>query len=632
MSLSVHTEGRDRGCRRCDWGGVRANGAVTDGFRGRRTRSLGYVRSASLPTGTAPDKSLDGSLNWDDTRLPSPTEEQEEVRRAAHRQPRLFDKRLFYGDNLRILRMPEYFDAESVDLVYLDPPFKPNEKYNVLFHDFGTLIPSAAQVRSMEDIWRWGTAAQAAYNDVQENSPHHVKRTLDSLKSILGFSNMFAYLSMMAPRLVELHTVMKPTASLYLHCDPAASHYLKVLLDAVFGPENFRNEIVWKRTSGHSDARRYGRIHDVLLFYGKSDAAKWNRIFQPYDEQYVKSYYRYEEPGGRRFMSGDIGAAGLLGGGYEYEWHGHTRVWRVSEETMKRLDAEGRIFYTRNGFPRLKRYLDEAKGMPAQDVWTDIEALRSWHAEKLKYPTQKPEALLDRIIEASSRPGEVVLDPFCGCGTAVASAERLGRHWIGIDITYDAIPIIRDRLAKRGLQDKRDYEVWGLPETYEDAVKLAREDKYQFQWWAVRRLGAKDIEYKRGRDKGVDGRLTLPTTEPGRFAEAIISVKAGQKPQPDDVRELSGTVKAQGADIGVLVVIKKPTKGMREAADDEGQFFEQGTWYPKLQILTAEDVIAGKGVRYPPGVLVRTVPAGTEVPAEPKMREAAERSRLWRTS
>jgi DNA modification methylase len=538
-------------------------------------------------------------------------------------QQRLFEKKLFYGDNLRVLRMAEHFPPESVDLVYLDPPFKPNEKYNVLFHDYGTAVPSTAQVRAMEDTWRWGTGAQAAYNDVQENAPYHVTRTLDALKAILGFSNMFAYLCMMAPRLVELHQVMKPSASLYLHCDPAASHYLKVLLDAVFQPENFRNEIVWKRTSGHSDAQRYGRVHDVLLFYGKSNASRWNRTYQPYDEEYVREYYRYQDPDGRRFMSGDIGAAGLLGGGYEYEWHRHRRVWRVPLETMQKLDAEGRIFYTKNDFPRLKRYLDEAKGMPAQDVWTDIEALRSWHAEKLKYPTQKPEALLDRIIEASSNPGETVLDPFCGCGTAIASAERLGRNWIGIDITYDAIPIIRDRLAKRGLKDKRDYEVWGSPETEKDALMLAEENPYQFQWWAVRRLGAKETMFKKGADKGVDGRLMLPSDTKGKFAEAVISVKAGQT-GPAHVRELAGTMKAQGADVGVLVIRKKPTKGMIEAAAAESEYLgDDGVWYPRLQILSAKDVIENKGVRYPSGVLApKTVPR--------KMREAAERSRVPR--
>lgn len=533
---------------------------------------------------------------------PSFPEEVQEVarrRQVSRSQPRLLsDNLLVYGDNLRVLRDSPFFRDESVNLIYLDPPFKPNEKYNVLFRaKSGT--PAAAQVRAFEDTWHWDTVAKAMYHDVMENAPREVSRTIGALETILGRSDMFAYLCMMAPRLVELHRVLRPTGSIVLHCDPAASHYLKVLMDSVFAPENFRNEIVWKRTSGHSDAGKFGRVHDVLLFYGRESNPKWNQIYQPYEEGYVKQYYRYQDPDGRRFMSGDLGAAGLSGGGYEYGWKGVTRVWRVPYSTMERLDKEGRIFYTRNGIPRMKRYLDEAKGMPAQDVWTDIEALRSWHDEKIGYPTQKPKALLDRIIAATTDEGDVVLDPFCGCGTTVAAAQGLGRKWLGIDVSFDAIRIIRERMAKGGLKDGKDYEVWGDPESLEDAVALADEHKYQFQWWAVRRLGAREIDYRKGADAGIDGRLVLRAERlSDLFPEAVISVKAGNT-NVSHVRDLRGVVEREKAEIGVLVTRRKPTKKMIQEASEAGEYTDGNTWYPRIQLLTAEDIIEGKGVEYP---------------------------------
>ena len=339
---------------------------------------------------------------------------------------------LYFGDNLEILS--QYIADESVDLIYLDPPFNSNATYNVLFRERSG-EESAAQITAFDDTWRWGYESELAYRDVIENQAGKVGELLAALRAFLGQNDMMAYLTMMAQRMVELHRVLKPTGSIYLHCDPTASHYLKLLMDAVFGADNFRTEIIWKRQSAHSDARNYGSVHDTMLFYVKSDAFIWNQLFQPYDPDYVAQYYRYTDDDGRRFMSGDLGAAGLQGGGYEYEWKGVTRIWRVPTGTMERLDAEGRIYYTRNGIPRMKRYLDEARGNPVQNVWTDVQSLRSWHDERLGYPTQKPEALLERIINTSSNEGDVVLDPFCGCGTAVAAAERLNRRWIGIDVT-----------------------------------------------------------------------------------------------------------------------------------------------------------------------------------------------------
>jgi site-specific DNA-methyltransferase (adenine-specific) len=509
---------------------------------------------------------------------------------------------LVYGDNLRVLRESPFFRDESVDLVYLDPPFKHAEKYNVLFRaKSGT--PAAAQVRAFEDTWHWDTVAKAMYHDVMENAPTTVRRCIEALKGILGQSDMFAYICMMAPRLVELHRVLRPNGSLYLHCDDAASHYLKMLLDAVFGPANFRNEVTWKRTSSHSDAKRWSPIADVLLYYGKSDEVTWNPQYVPHTEKHLLSKYRLREPDGRRYMLSDMTSPNPRPN-MMYEWKGHrspTMGWRYSKDTMQRLHKEGRIWYpdSKEKKPRLKRYLDESPGAVVGNVWTDIDPVNARAAERLGYPTQKPEALLERIIKASSNQGDVVLDPFCGCGTTVAAAQGLKRKWMGIDVSYEAIRVIRERLRKAGLVEKKDYEVWGDPESLEDAIALADEHKYQFQWWAVRRLGAREIDYKKGADAGIDGRLVLRAERSGDlFPEAVISVKAGGT-NVSHVRDLRGVVEREKVEIGVLVTRGKPTKKMVDEASQAGEYTDGKKWYPRIQLLTAEDIINSKGVQYP---------------------------------
>ena len=328
--------------------------------------------------------------------------------------PSLMTNTLYYGDNLDILR--QHVGDESVDLVYLDPPFNSNASYNVLFKERSG-EESPAQIKAFTDTWEWTQESERTYEQeiiLNPETPASVKDMISAFRQFVGSNAMMAYLVMMTPRLVELRRVLKPTGSIYLHCDPTASHYLKLLMDTVFGAQNFRNEIIWKRTSSHSDARRYGRVHDVLLYYTLSSKAIWNVTYQPYDDDYVNQYYRYEDSDGRRWMSDNLSASGLQGGGYEYEWNGITRVWRVPRGTMERLDLEGKVFYTKNGIARRKRYLDDSPGLKIQDSWTDIQALRSWHKERLGYPTQKPQALLERIVLSSSNEGDVVLDPFCG--------------------------------------------------------------------------------------------------------------------------------------------------------------------------------------------------------------------------
>jgi len=504
---------------------------------------------------------------------------------------------LYYGDNLDILQ--RYIKDESVDLVYLDPPFNSNATYNVLFAQKDGK-QSSAQIQAFEDTWQWDEIAIHTYTSEVEKGGA-IADALRAFYLILGDSNMMAYLTMMAPRLKELRRVLKPTGSLYLHCDPTASHYLKVLLDMVFGVENFRNEIVWKRQSAHSDSRGYGSVHDILLFYVKSNKFNWNRIFQEYDESYVDQYYRYEDPDGRKWMSDNLSAAGLSGGGYDYEWNGVLRTWRCPIQTMEAYEKENRLYYTKNGIPRIKRYLDESKGLPAQDLWNDIQSLRSWHAERLGYPTQKPQALLERIINASTNLGDVVLDPFCGCGTAVAAAEALGRKWIGIDITHLAIGLVKRRMEDT-FGDALEYEVIGEPTTVDGARTLAEQDKYQFQWWALGLVGARPADQKKGADRGIDGRLYFHDGNATETRQVVLSVKGGQHMNVSHIRDLIGVLDREKADIGVYICLEEPTKPMRAEAAQAG-FYHSEVWnrdYPRVQILTISDLLHGRQIDMPP--------------------------------
>ena len=433
-----------------------------------------------------------------------------------------------------------------------------------------------------------------------------------------------AYLTMMAQRMAELHRVLKPTGSIYLHCDPTASHYLKLMMDAVFGQNSFRNEIVWKRTSGHSDAQRYGRVHDVILYYAYGPDSLWNQTYQSYDDEYVTRYYRYSDPDGRRWMSDNLSAAGLQGGGYEYEWRGITRVWRVPTSTMERLDSEGRIYYTRNGIARRKRYLDEARGNPIQDTWTDIQSLRSWHTERLGYPTQKPEALLERIINASSNEGDVVLDPFCGCGTAIAVAERLNRRWIGIDITHLAISLMKSRLRHTFGSDLSDYDVVGVPQDVESARALAVESehdgRYQFEYWALGLVDARPSNRgRRGADSGIDGYINFFDDNSGKAKRIIVQVKSGHV-GVSQVRDLKGVLDREDAQIGLFITLEPPTGPMEQEAISAGIYTPEhypDHRYPRVQILTIEDLLSGVQADYP-----RFAPEAT-LPRAPRHRRAS---------
>lgn len=513
---------------------------------------------------------------------------------------------LYYGDNLEILREPDYFKDKSVDLVYLDPPFNSNQNYNVLFKEKdGT--KAASQIRAFEDTWTWSSDDEELYADLVTQGDK-VADCLKAFRTFLGPCDMLAYLVMMAPRLVELRRVMKPTASIYLHCDPAASHYLKMMLDGIFGPANFMGEVIWRRTSSHVSSRRWPRLHDVILNY----AANIDEVFfdpprVEADEGWVKREYRHKDERGV-YMVDNLTGAGTTEGPSGQPWRGVDpktigagRHWRYSPETLDKLDADGRIYWPARGkFPKLKQYLHESGGKAVGDVWNDIQVIGRTAAERLGYPTQKPEALLERIISASSREGDLVLDPFCGCGTTIAAAQKLNRKWVGIDVTYPAIALVKNRLAD-AFGDQADYQVVGEPASLPDAQELAESDPYQFQWWALDLVGARPVEKKKGADKGIDGRIVFQVDNRGNFDQVLISVKSGNL-QASYVRDLRGVVEREKAAIGVLISMENPSKPMRTEAVVAG-FFESKTWgkkYPKIQLLTVADLLAGKKIEMPP--------------------------------
>jgi site-specific DNA-methyltransferase (adenine-specific) len=517
---------------------------------------------------------------------------------------------LFYGDNLDVLR--SYVRDESVDLVYLDPPFNSNASYNVLFAEQDG-SRSAAQVKAFGDTWQWDQGAATAYEEVVETGGR-VAEAMRAFQTLLGPSNMLAYLSMMAPRLVELRRVMKPTAAIYLHCDPTASHYLKLLMDAVFGPENFRNDIVWKRKAGRGEtntaAIRFGVTADNLLFYAKSKKTPFHRQYRESNPDYIASKFTHRDPDGRRYRRDNLTSPSFRPN-LVYEYKGYSppaKGWAVSRERMEEMDEEGRLYFPPDKSRRIqrKRYLDELKGETVDSLWDDIPPINSQAAERLGYPTQKPEALLERIIEASSQPGDVVLDPFCGCGTAIAVSERLDRRWIGIDITFLATHLIKSRLTE-AFGDTLEVEVIGEPTTKSDAEKLAREDPFQFEVWALSKVKARNSDKGKGADQGIDGRLLFHEKFGGKTRQVIISVKSG-KTGPQHVRDLRGVIEREKAEIGVLISMQEPTAAMRAEAASAGHYLSGeegvGTWgeHPRIQLLTIQGLLDGKQIDKPPAV------------------------------
>ena len=427
---------------------------------------------------------------------------------------------LYYGDNIDVLPR---IATGSVDLIYLDPPFKSDRQYNAIFHTL-TGDPSPAQIHAFDDTWTWGTEAEASYASIVGGSvPPEVVVFVRAMSSVLGKSDMMAYLVMMAPRLVEMQRVLKDTGSIYLHCDPTASHYLKLLMDVVFGHENFLNNVVWLYGLGGSSRRYWPRKHDDLLWYSRE-----------HDKQ---------------FFVADMVPA-----------------------TSNRMKGQ------------LKKALD---------YW-DIPSINNMSHERLGYPTQKPIELLERVVRSSCPEDGVVLDPFCGCGTALDAAQFLGRQWIGIDITYIAIDLIRNRLTGRYGKDIRDtFTVDGIPRDIEGADALAHKNKIDFERWAVSLV--KGQPTKASGDEGVDGKIYFARTyrEPMDVGTCVVSVKGGDNLNPGMVRDLAGTVSGSGAQMGLLITHVEPTEGMKNEAAKHGTYIHEatGSIYPVIQILTTGQLL-----------------------------------------
>lgn len=512
--------------------------------------------------------------------------------------------KLFYGDNLEVLR--EHVPSKSIDLVYLDPPFNSNRSFNVIFGRNSTGGDVAAQIQAFDDTWRWTPVTDGQYERyaLTGELPSRVAESLTAFRTLLGENDAMAYLVNMAPRLVELHRVLKPTGSLYLHCDPTMSHYLKVLLDAIFGAQLFRGEITWLRTTTHSDAKRWSPNADIILYYGKTTTVTWNPMYVPHSEAYRASKYRNDDGDGRGlYQLGDITSPNPRPN-LTYEWKGHKpppNGWRYSRKTMEELDKDGRIWYpdSKDKRPRLKRYLADLEGTVVGNVWTDIPPINSQAAERLGYQTQKPLALLERIVTASSNPGGVVLDPFCGCGTAVDAAQNLGRQWAGIDITFIAVDLIEKRLQDRYPGIQGTYETFGIPRDMGAAQALFERSPFDFERWAVSRLNAQPNEKQVG-DKGVDGvaRFYLDKKTIGKV---LVSVKGGKHIGPSFVRDLIGTVDTQKAQMGVLITMATPPRGLIDAADHGGVYTwpVNGQTFPRIQVITVADLLAGKRPRMP---------------------------------
>jgi site-specific DNA-methyltransferase (adenine-specific) len=541
---------------------------------------------------------------------------------------------LYYGDNLTILR--DHIKSESIDLIYLDPPFNSNRSYNVLFKDESG-HEADAQITAFEDAWHWNTHTEHTYQELVTNTGGRVADMVSAFRQFIGTNQMMAYLVMMAVRLVELHRVLGPTGSLYLHCDPTASHYLKIVLDSIFGAQNFRNEVVWKRTAAHSAAKRWGEVHDVLLFYSKNDGYIWNNVLTPHSEEY-QVRFRNLDTDGKKWADDNLTAPGVRHGESGAEWRGFNPTakglhWKVSNraveaivgtepashmtttQKLELLEQHGLLHWPKRNrkgekglsFPRFKRYLGE--GASIQDVIADIWPINSQAQERLGYPTQKPVALLERIIQASSNPGDVVLDPFCGCGTTIAAAQKLNREWTGIDITHLAIALQKYRLKDMfSLEEKKDYAVIGEPEDLSSARQLAQDDRYQFQWWALSLVKARPVngdpegkKGKKGKDRGIDGVITFIDDASAKAKRIIVQVKSG-KVKSGDIRDLKGTLDREGAAMGVFLTLEPATKDMETEAATAG-FYHSPGWnkdYARIQVLTIAELLADKNVQMPP--------------------------------
>ncbi len=522
--------------------------------------------------------------------------------------------RLYFGDCFTVMQsMP----SQSVDLIYLDPPFNSKKQYNAIYKD-ETGRPLPDQVEAFCDLFTLDAETERAITHMpvlmrEEGIDDDVVEFWRIWMNVLRRTNprLLAYLAYMVQRLLVMKRLLKPTGSIYLHCDPTASHYIKVMLDGVFGHDNFRNEIVWKRTSSLSDAKRLGAVHDVILLYGKSPTIVWNPSYQPYDPKYLETHYRRQDADGRRYRTDNVTAGGLTGGGYEYEWNEITKSWRYPETRMRELDGMGRLHYTRSGSPEYIRYLDEMPGTPLQDVWIDIAPINSQAKERLGYPTQKPLALLERIIKASSRGRH-------GTGSFLWLCHHLGgspqpqptldwhRH------RFHAVKrVAKIRLQDRlGLLESRDFTIEGIPRNLEEARDLWQRDKYHFQKWTVEQVNG-FVTAKRTADGGIDGWLYFTVPGKRELQSMVLEVKGGRNVNIGDVRSLYGVLEAGEAEMASLIVLEPLGDRKRRNFDQfmaqAGDMEIQGVCYQRMQLLDVASILDGHRF-VTPSVMGRTEP------------------------
>ncbi len=526
---------------------------------------------------------------------------------------------LFYGDNLEVLR--KYIRDETVDLCYIDPPFNSKRNYNQIYNNIGK--EDRAQAQAFVDTWTWDDHAGEGFSQILSNDgARFTSQTIELIKglhAVLGKGSLLAYLVSMTLRVVEIRRVLKPTGSFYLHCDPTASHYLKLVLDTIFVTQggDYLNEIIWKRTHSHGGAKRYGPVHDTVLFYSKSATYGWNPQHTGYSDEYQSNFFKFQDPDGRRYRSTILTGSGTRNGSSGKPWRGYDptssgRHWAIPgymreligptadvQEALDALDKAGRVLWPKAGnVPSFKQYMDDMKGVALQDIFTDILPISAQAAERLGYPTQKPEALLERIIRASTNEGDTVLDAYCGCGTTIAVAQNLKRSWIGVDITYQSISLMLRRLeAQFGKQVLDTITLNGIPRDMASAVALAhkKDDRVrkEFEKWAVLTYSVNRaiINEKKGADAGVDGIAYFQTGHEDN-AKIIFQVKSGGVNR-GDIAKLHSDMLREGAAMAVFLTLDPPTKPMRDEAKGVGSYYHDlmQRSYDKIQIVTVQDII-----------------------------------------
>jgi len=557
---------------------------------------------------------------------------------------------LYFGDNLPV--MQKHIADASVALVYLDPPFNSKAQYNLLYETPGNERETAQQ-GVFRDTWNWEDEADTCYREVLAHGGQ-IALIMTALIKALGHSDTMAYLAMMAARLIEVHRILKADGSLYLHCDPTASHYLKIVLDAIFGPQRYRSEISWRRTSSHNDAKQgrkqYGNVRDIILFYTISDEWCWNQQYVPYDPDYIESEYRHADTDGQDYKETDVTAA-KPGGDTSYIWRVKRRegrkerwqpdfddeylrprtgwvyngvppyqgrFWAYSRANLRAFWEQGELIHRETGMPRIMQRLHKMPGVPLQNDWQDIKPAPK--SEALGYPTQKPLALLRRIIETSSNPDDLILDPFCGCGTTVAAAQQLKRQWVGIDVSYYAVRLIERRLRRKFGNDIV-VPIEGIPADYLSAEGLAENDKYGFQQWAVGELGCQLWNNgKKGRDGGIDGEMWFfnPPHNAGRL---LVQVKGGKKVGIKELREFKDVLNRENAELGVFFSRAAPTPEMRTEAASLGDQHVGGKPVRKLQLISLATWYSGQRPQLPIPVPL-TIPKDKSVRAAGQIRRA----------